>query len=121
MSLTLTETAAEKIGGLLASEDNAAMCLRIFVSGGGCSGFQYGFTFDEEIKENDHIIENHGVKLLVDQMSLDLIDGAEVDYQTSINGEAFVIRNPNAGSTCGCGKSFTPAETGAGCANNAGY
>ncbi len=120
MSLTLTEAAAEKISGLLASEDNADMNLRIFVSGGGCSGFQYGFTFDDEIKESDHVVESHGVKLLVDPMSLNMIDGAEVDYQTSINGESFVIRNPNAGSTCGCGKSFTPSETGNGCAN-AGY
>lgn len=117
MSLTLTEAAAEKISGLLASEENADMSLRIFVSGGGCSGFQYGFTFDDEIKENDHVVENHGVKLLVDPMSLNMIDGAEVDYQTSINGESFVIRNPNAGSTCGCGKSFTPSDTGTGCAN----
>lgn len=120
MSLTLTEAAAKKIGGLLESEENANLNLRIFVSGGGCSGFQYGFTFDDEIKENDHVVENYGVKLLVDPMSLNLIDGAEVDYQSSINGESFVIRNPNAASSCGCGKSFTPADSGAGCAN-AGY
>ena len=120
MAMTLTEAAAEKIGGLLAQEGNADMNLRIFVSGGGCSGFQYGFTFDDEIKENDTVVENHGVKLLVDPMSLNLIDGAEVDYQKSINGESFVIRNPNAASSCGCGKSFTPAESGGGCAN-AGY
>jgi len=117
MSLTLTEAAAKKIGGLLEMEGNADMNLRIFVSGGGCSGFQYGFTFDDEIKDNDHVVENHGVKLLVDPMSLNLIDGAEVDYQTSINGESFVIRNPNAASSCGCGKSFTPADSGGGCAN----
>jgi iron-sulfur cluster insertion protein len=121
MSLTLTNTAADKIRGLLESEDNSALNLRIFVSGGGCSGFQYGFTFDDEIKDNDEVVDSHGVKLLVDQMSLELIDGAEVDYQSSVNGESFVIRNPNAGSSCGCGKSFTPAETGTGCANNAGY
>lgn len=120
MSLTLTKAAANKIGGLLESEENANLNLRIFVSGGGCSGFQYGFTFDDEIKENDHVVENYGVKLLVDPMSLNLIDGAEVDYQSSINGESFVIRNPNAASSCGCGKSFTPADSGAGCAN-AGY
>ena len=120
MSLTLTDTAADKIRGLLENEDNSALTLRIFVSGGGCSGFQYGFTFDDEIKESDEVVDSHGVKLLVDPMSLELIDGAEVDYQSSVNGESFVIRNPNAGSSCGCGKSFTPAETGAGCAN-AGY
>lgn len=120
MALTLTEAAAEKIGGLLASEENADLHLRIFVSGGGCSGFQYGFTFDDAIKENDHVVESFGVKLLVDPMSLKLIDGSEVDYQKSINGESFVIRNPNAASSCGCGKSFSPSESGSGCAN-AGY
>lgn len=121
MSLTLTDTAADKIRGLLENEDNSALNLRIFVSGGGCSGFQYGFTFDDEIKESDEVVDSHGVKLLVDPMSLELINGAEVDYQSSVNGESFVIRNPNAGSSCGCGKSFTPAETGTGCANNTGY
>jgi iron-sulfur cluster insertion protein len=121
MSLTLTDAAADKIAGLLENEDNSALNLRIFVSGGGCSGFQYGFTFDDEIKESDEVVDSHGVKLLVDPMSLDLINGAEVDYQSSVNGESFVIRNPNAGSSCGCGKSFTPAETGTGCANNTGY
>ncbi len=120
MSVVLTEAAAAKVQGLLAQED-ASLNLRAFVSGGGCSGFQYGFTFDDEIKENDTVIESHGVKLLVDQMSLDLLKGAEIDYQSSIQGESFVIRNPNASSTCVCGKSFTPSENGAsGCAN-AGY
>ena len=121
MSLTLTDTAADKIRGLLESEGNSDLNLRIFVSGGGCSGFQYGFTFDDEIKDNDEVVASHGVKLLVDPMSLELINGAEVDYQTSISGESFVIRNPNAGSSCGCGKSFTPADSGTGCANNSGY
>ncbi|OIO66940.1 MAG: iron-sulfur cluster insertion protein ErpA [Zetaproteobacteria bacterium CG_4_9_14_3_um_filter_49_83] len=111
-TVRLTESAAKKINGLLAQDDNSNMHLRIFVSGGGCSGFQYGFTFDDEIKDNDTVIESLGVKLLVDQMSLDLLKGSEVDYQTSLQGESFVIRNPNAGSTCGCGKSFTPAEQG---------
>ncbi len=121
MSVVLTESAAAKVQGLLEGEDNTALNLRVFVSGGGCSGFQYGFTFDDEIKDNDTVVESHGVKLLVDQMSLDLLNGAEIDYQTSIQGESFVIRNPNAGSTCGCGKSFTPSDSGAsGCAN-AGY
>ncbi len=120
MSLQLTDAAAGKILSLLESQDNAATHLRIFVSGGGCSGFQYGFTFDEEVKEDDTVVESQGVKLLVDAMSLDLIKDSEVDYQTSLQGESFVIRNPNAGSTCGCGKSFTPSETSGGCAN-AGY
>ncbi|MDX8391697.1 MAG: iron-sulfur cluster insertion protein ErpA [Mariprofundaceae bacterium] len=120
MSLQLTDTAAGKILGLLEKQDNAALHLRIFVSGGGCSGFQYGFTFDEEVKTDDTVVESLGVKLLVDAMSLDLIKDSEVDYQTSLQGESFVIRNPNAGSTCGCGKSFTPSEASTGCAN-AGY
>ncbi len=120
MSVTLTENAARKVQGLLEREQNADLHLRIFVSGGGCSGFQYGFTFDEQIKENDAVVENHGVKLLVDPMSLELLEGAEIDYETSVQGESFVIRNPNAASTCGCGKSFTPSENGSGCAN-AGY
>jgi len=120
MSLHLTESASAKILGLL-EDQGEAMHLRIFVSGGGCSGFQYGFTFDEEVKSDDTVVESQGVKLLVDAMSLDMLKDAEVDYQTSLQGESFVIRNPNAASSCGCGKSFTPAEDGAGCANNAGY
>ena len=120
MSVTLTEAAATKVQGLLANENNADLNLRVFVSGGGCSGFQYGFTFDEQIKENDTVVESFGVKLLVDQMSLNMLNGAEIDYQTSLQGESFVIRNPNASSSCGCGKSFTPSDSGGGCAN-AGY
>jgi len=120
MSLQLTESAAKKIHGLLEQQGNDASHLRIFVSGGGCSGFQYGFTFDEEIKTDDTVVESQGVKLLIDAMSLDMLKGAEVDYQTSLQGESFVIRNPNAASSCGCGKSFTPSEAGSGCAN-AGY
>ncbi len=121
MSLQLTESASVKIRSLLEQQDNAATHLRIFVSGGGCSGFQYGFTFDEEVKADDTVVESQGVKLLVDAMSMDMLKGAEVDYQTSLQGESFVIRNPNAASSCGCGKSFTPADSGgAGCAN-AGY
>jgi len=120
MAVTLTESAATKVLGLLAGENNDALNLRVFVSGGGCSGFQYGFTFDEEVKETDTVVESRGVKLLVDQMSLDLLKGAEIDYQSTVQGESFVIRNPNAASSCGCGKSFTPSESGGGCAN-AGY
>ncbi len=120
MSITLTESAAEKVQSLLEREDGAELNLRVFVSGGGCSGFQYGFTFDDQIGDSDSIVESHGVKLLVDRSSLDLLNGAEIDYQTSIQGESFVIRNPNALSTCGCGKSFTPSESSGGCAH-AGY
>ncbi|MDX8397974.1 MAG: iron-sulfur cluster insertion protein ErpA [Mariprofundaceae bacterium] len=115
MSVTLTDAAAEKIQGLLAQEDNKELKLRVFVSGGGCSGFEYGFTFDDETKDTDTVVENLGVKLLVDQMSLDLLGGSEIDYKKSLQGESFVIKNPNAASTCGCGKSFTPAEQGSGC------
>ncbi|HID37845.1 MAG TPA: iron-sulfur cluster insertion protein ErpA [Ghiorsea sp.] len=115
MSVSLTENAAVKIGSLLESEENKGLKLRIFVSGGGCSGFEYGFTFDDEIKDNDTVVENFGVGLIVDQMSMEMLKGSEVDYQTSLQGESFVIKNPNAGSTCGCGKSFTPADEGAGC------
>lgn len=117
MSVTMSESAAAKISSLLASEQNENLKLRIFVSGGGCSGFEYGFTFDDEVKDNDTVVVSHGVGLLVDQMSMGMLNGSEVDYQTSLQGESFVIRNPNAASTCGCGKSFTPAESGKGCAN----
>lgn len=120
MTVALTESAAIKVQNLLEKEDDT-LNLRVFVSGGGCSGFQYGFTFDDKINDNDTVVEDHGVKLLVDQMSMEMLNGAEIDYQTSLQGESFVIRNPNAGSTCGCGKSFTPSESGnTGCAN-AGY
>ncbi len=115
MSVTMSESAAAKISSLMATEENKNLKLRIFVSGGGCSGFEYGFTFDDEVKENDTVVESFGVPLLVDQMSMGMLNGSEVDYQTSLQGESFVIKNPNAASTCGCGKSFTPADAGAGC------
>lgn len=120
MSLSLTTAAADKIQKLLAQEENAGMKLRIFVSGGGCSGYQYGFAFETAAGENDEVVESLGVHLLIDPMSLELLNGSEVDYQESLAGASFVIRNPNAQSSCGCGKSFTPSESGAGCAN-AGY
>ena len=120
MSLALTTAAAEKIRELLDREENQSLHLRIFVSGGGCSGFQYGFAFDAQKNPDDTVVESQGVRLLVDAMSLDLLKGAEVDYQSTLQGESFVIRNPNAAATCGCGKSFTPADDGSGCAN-AGY
>jgi len=119
LSLHVTENAATKIQELLEKENNTDINLRVFVSGGGCSGFQYGFAFDEHINDEDTMVESHGVRLLVDPMSMNLLDGAEIDYQESLQGSSFVIRNPNAAATCGCGQSFTPSETG-GCAN-AGY
>lgn len=105
--ITIDESAANKIKTLLAEEDNKGLMLRIFVSGGGCSGFQYGFTFDESQSEEDFIIEQHGIKLLVDAMSMQYLVGAEIGYKTSLMGEQFEIKNPNATSKCGCGSSFS--------------
>jgi iron-sulfur cluster insertion protein len=116
MSVTLTENAVKKLSALFAEENNPNIKLRIFVSGGGCSGFQYGFTFDENQEENDTLIESGDVKVLIDTMSLGHLSGSEVDYVEDLNGAQFVIQNPNAASTCGCGQSFTPNETG-GCSN----
>lgn len=114
MPLTLTPSASKKLGSLLAEENNPNLKLRIFVSGGGCSGFQYGFTFDENQEDNDELIESEGAKVLVDPMSGNYLNGSEVDYVEDLNGAQFVIKNPNAASSCGCGKSFTPAA-GGGC------
>jgi len=106
--LNFTDNAALKVKALIAEEENDALMLRIYVQGGGCSGFQYGFTFDENTQEGDTIVEKQGVKLLVDAMSFQYLVGAEIDYSESIEGSQFVIRNPNATTTCGCGSSFTP-------------
>lgn len=106
-SLVFTDAAALKVSDLIAQEENDALKLRVFISGGGCSGFQYGFTFDEEIQEGDLEIENHGVKLLVDPMSVQYLIDAEIDYKEDLEGSRFVIRNPNAQTTCGCGSSFS--------------
>ncbi|MBF0624185.1 MAG: iron-sulfur cluster insertion protein ErpA [Magnetococcales bacterium] len=116
MSLTLTAAASKKLGHLLQEENNPNLKLRIFVSGGGCSGFQYGFTFDDNQDAQDLCVESEGVKVLVDPTSLNYLKGAQVDYVEDLNGSQFVIKNPNAASTCGCGSSFTPAE-GGGCAS----
>ncbi len=112
MSVTLTESSVNKLSALLAEENNPNLKLRIFVSGGGCSGFQYGFTFDEKQEESDTVIESGTVKVLIDAMSLGHLAGAQVDYVEDLNGSQFVIKNPNAASTCGCGQSFTPNESG---------
>jgi len=106
--LIFTDAAAQKVGELIQEEDNPDLMLRVFVSGGGCSGFQYGFTFDEKIEEGDSSVENQGVTLLVDPMSVQYLMGAEIDYKEDLQGAQFVIRNPNATTTCGCGQSFTP-------------
>lgn len=105
--LLFTDSAALKVKQLIAEEDNDALMLRVFIQGGGCSGFQYGFTFDENEQEGDTIVENQGVKLLVDPMSMSYLTGAEIDYRESLEGSQFVIRNPNATTTCGCGSSFS--------------
>ncbi len=106
-TLLFTDAAARKVKTLIEEEGNAELKLRVFVNGGGCSGFQYGFTFDENVDEGDTRIENLGVTLLVDPMSFQYLAGAEIDYTEGLEGEQFVIRNPNAQTTCGCGQSFT--------------
>jgi iron-sulfur cluster insertion protein len=105
--LVFTDAAAGKVGDLIREEANPNLKLRVFVSGGGCSGFQYGFTFDEKIEDGDFCVENHGVQLLVDPMSAQYLMGAEIDYKEDLQGAQFVIRNPNAKTTCGCGSSFS--------------
>lgn len=99
--------AAAKVGELIREDGNAALKLRVYISGGGCSGFQYGFEFDEEQAEDDIAVERDGAVLLVDPLSLQYLQGAEVDYAESLQGAQFVIRNPNAKTTCGCGSSFS--------------
>jgi iron-sulfur cluster insertion protein len=106
-ALTLTESAAAKVRELLRDEGNPNLKLRVYITGGGCSGFQYGFSFDEESSEDDVAIERDGTTLIVDPISLQYLAGAEVDYTESLAGAQFVIRNPNAKTTCGCGSSFS--------------
>ena len=105
--IVFTDAAAAKVGELIREEDNPDLMLRVFISGGGCSGFQYGFTFDETVEDGDSRVENQGVTLLVDPMSVQYLMGAEIDYKEDLQGAQFVIRNPNASTTCGCGSSFT--------------
>ena len=105
--LGFTDAAASKVKQLIEAEGNPALKLRVFVQGGGCSGFQYGFTFDENVNEGDHEVEKNGVTLVVDPMSYEYLSGAEVDYRESLEGSMFVVNNPNAVTTCGCGSSFS--------------
>jgi iron-sulfur cluster insertion protein len=105
--LVFTDSAANKVKQLIDEEGNADLKLRVFVSGGGCSGFQYGFTFDETQNEEDTVMQKNGVTLLIDPMSYQYLVGAEIDYTSGVEGEQFVIKNPNATSTCGCGSSFS--------------
>ena len=105
--IIFTDSAATKVGALIAEEGNDNLKLRVYISGGGCSGFQYGFTFDEEVNEDDTHVENDGVTVLIDSMSIQYLSGAEIDYKEDVSGAQFVIRNPNAATTCGCGSSFS--------------
>jgi iron-sulfur cluster insertion protein len=107
MPLLFTDKAAEKVKELIAEEGNSDLKLRVFVSGGGCSGFQYGFTFEEAQSDDDTVVEKDGVQLLIDPMSYQYLVGAEIDYSEGLQGSQFVIKNPNAQSTCGCGSSFS--------------
>lgn len=106
--ITITETAVEKLKDLLAEENNPDLKLRTFVQGGGCSGMQYGFTFDEIANEDDWEEDFDGVKILIDSMSATYLDGARIDYKEDLMGASFSINNPNAETTCGCGSSFSP-------------
>lgn len=105
--VVFTDNAANKVKQLIDEEGNAELKLRVFVTGGGCSGFQYGFTFEESVNDDDTPMQKNGVTLLIDPMSLQYLTGAEIDYQENAEGAQFVIKNPNATSTCGCGSSFS--------------
>lgn len=105
--LIFTDSAAKKVKELIEEEGTPDLKLRVFVTGGGCSGFQYGFTFEDTANDDDTLVERDGVTLLIDPMSLQYLVGAEIDYQDSLQGSQFVIRNPNATTTCGCGSSFS--------------
>jgi iron-sulfur cluster insertion protein len=105
--ITLTESAVAKITDILAEENNPQIKLRTFVQGGGCSGFSYGFMLDEEQNEDDFVIDNNGVMVLIDSMSMQYLQGATIDYKEELMGSNFTINNPNAQTTCGCGSSFS--------------
>lgn len=105
--MLFTDSAARKVRELLDEEENPDQVLRVFITGGGCSGFQYGFKFDPAVEEDDLLVVNGGVRLVVDPMSLQYLGGSEIDYKESLEGAQFVIRNPNAQTTCGCGSSFS--------------
>ena len=105
--VVLTASAAKQVAVLRKAQGGEGLMLRIAVSGGGCSGFQYGFSFDETVREDDHVFERDGVAVLVDDVSLDLLNGAEIDFVDELIGASFQVRNPNAASSCGCGTSFS--------------
>ena len=105
--MSLTDSAAQKVHSLISEEGNDKLKLRVFVTGGGCSGFQYGFSFDEEVSEDDTVIENKGASLLVDPLSYQYLLGARIDYVEGLEGSRFIVNNPMATATCGCGSSFS--------------
>ncbi|WP_420837015.1 iron-sulfur cluster insertion protein ErpA [Candidatus Pandoraea novymonadis] len=105
--IVFTDSAAHSVKHLIEEEGNPELKLRVFIQGGGCSGFQYGFTFDEDINEDDTVVDKNGVSLVIDAMSYQYLVGAEIDYKEDINGAQFIIKNPNASTTCGCGSSFS--------------
>ena len=105
--LNFTDAASKKVKALITDEENPDLKLRVYITGGGCSGFQYGFTFDDKVNDGDLTVENVGVKLVVDPMSLQYLIGATVDYTEGLEGSRFIVQNPNASSTCGCGSSFS--------------
>jgi len=105
--MSFTDNAADKVHNLINEEGNDKLKLRVFVTGGGCSGFQYGFSFDEEINEDDTVIENKGASLLVDPLSYQYLVGAKIDYVEGLEGSRFIVNNPMASTTCGCGSSFS--------------
>jgi iron-sulfur cluster insertion protein len=105
--ITITEQANSKVSELIAEENNPNLKLRVFVQGGGCRGMQYGFAFEEESNDDDFVFENNGTVYLVDSMSIQYLEGATIDYKESFEGNSFVISNPNAETTCGCGSSFS--------------
>lgn len=109
-SLLITDSAAAKVWELITEEENFDLKLRVYVTGGGCSGFQYGFTFDETVNADDFVQEKNKVQVLVDPMSYQYLAGAEIDYIEDVEGARFLIRNPNAETTCGCGSSFSVNE-----------
>ena len=105
--IILTDNAASKVNELMEDEENKSQRLRVYVTGGGCSGFQYGFTFDDKLAEDDTLISKDGAEMVVDSLSYQYLVGAEVDYESGLQGSRFLVRNPNATSTCGCGSSFS--------------
>jgi iron-sulfur cluster insertion protein len=106
-ALSVTEAAAAKVKQLVSEEDNAALNLRVYVTGGGCAGFSYGFRFDDNVNDSDTVIEKDGVKFVIDSISFPYLAGSQVDYSEGLQGSQFVVKNPNATTTCGCGSSFS--------------